>query len=192
MKISHNVAKSEMLNFFNVRAEDKKIRNIEGYEALLYKVIVQHLNLFTGNNWGKFEYLTWMAAVEYYEIKHDLPRKLSQLRFELEQKHIGFFVSENENEPNATDRLESIELLKSRLPANYKVIDSFSEYEFHLHKSIDMKFSYYNSEDSSYSADYWYDLVRLYELENNLPFRSGQLFCTERFVGFRKLKQEMS
>ncbi|WP_435274183.1 hypothetical protein ACMAZF_12745 [Psychrobium sp. nBUS_13] len=102
MQISNDVARSKMLSFFKVRAEDKQINNAEEYEKHLYKVIVQHLNLFTGDNWGEFEYLTWMAAVEYYEIKHDLPRRLSQLRFELEQKHVGFFVSDNENDIQAT------------------------------------------------------------------------------------------
>jgi len=133
-----------------------------------------------------------MAAVEYYEIKHDLPRKLSQLRFELEQKHVGFFVYDNENDIEATDRLQRIESLRAHLPANYKAIDYFSEYEFHVHKVIDERFGNYTPKESGYNFDYWYDLVRLYELENKLPFRAGQLFCTERFVGFRKLRQKLS
>ena len=192
MNITNVVAKTEMLKFFRIRAEGKKITNAEDYEKHLYKVIVQHLNIFAENNWGEFEYLTWMAAVEFYEIKHDLPRRLSQLRFELEQKHVGFFVSDNENDIKATDRLQRIESLKSRLPVNYKAIDSFSEYEFHVHKAIDERFGNYTPKESGYNFDYWYDLVSLYELERNLPFRSGQLFCTERFVGFRRLRHKMS
>lgn len=133
-----------------------------------------------------------MAAVEYYEIKHDLPRRLSQLRFELEQKHVGFFVSENENDIQAKDRLDRIAILKSRLPVSFNAIDSFAEYEFHLHKVIDERFGNYKPIDNNYNVDYWYDLVSLYELENELPFRLGQLLCTERFVGFKKLRQKMS
>ena len=192
MKVSHNVARSEMLNFFKCRAEGKVIKNLEDYKKHLYKVIVKHLNLFTGDNWGQFEYLTWMAAVEYYEIKHGLPRKLSQLRFELEEKHVGFFVSDNENDLQAPDRLERITLLKARLPDVYIVIGSFPEYEFHIHKVIDVRFCNYMPEDCEYNINYWSDLVHLYELENGLPFRAGQLFCTERFIGFRLLRQGLS
>ncbi len=192
MQISNDVAKSKMLSFFKARAEGKKISNAEEYEKHLYKVIVQHLNLFTGDNWGEFEYLTCMAAIEFYEIKNNLPRKLSQLRFELEEKHVGFFVLENENDIQVTDRLQRIESLQARLPSNYKAIDSFSEYEFHVHKAIDERFGNYKAKDTDYNVDYWYDLVSLYELENNLPLRAGQLFCTERFVGFRKLRQQVS
>jgi hypothetical protein len=60
----------------------------------------------------------------------------------------------------------------------------FAEYEFHLHKTIDERFSNYTPKEIGYNFDYWYDLVNLYELEHNLPFRAGQLFCTERFVHF--------
>lgn len=192
MQISNDVARTSMLSFFRARAEDKQINNGEDYEKHLYKVIVQHLNLFTGGNLGDLEYLPWMAAVEYYEIQHNLPRKLSQLRFELEEKHLGFFVSENENDIQATDRLQRIELLKARLPAKYKAIDYFCEYEFHVHKVIDERFGNYTVKESGYNFDYWYDLVSLYELENNLPFKAEQLFCTERFVGFRNYRQEVS
>jgi hypothetical protein len=192
MEISNDVARAEMLSFFKVRAEGKEIYTDEDYEKHLYKVIVQHLNIFADNNWGEFEYLTWMAAVEYYEIKHYLPRRLSQLRFELEQKHVGFFVSDNENDIKTTDRLQLIESLKARLPVNYKAIYSFSEYEFHVHKAIDERFGHFKAKDNRYNFDYWYDLVNLYELENNLPFRAGQLFCTERFVGFRSLRLKVS
>lgn len=192
MQISNDVARSKMLSFFKARAEDKKINNAEEYEKHLYQVIVQHLNLFTGNNWGEFEYLTWMAAVEYYEIQNDLPRKLSRLRFELEEKHVGFFISESENDIQATDRLQRIVSLKTRLPANYQAIDSFAEYEFHIHKTIDERFGNYKPKDNNYNVGYWHDLVNLYELENNLPLRAGQLFCTERFLGFRKVRRQVS
>jgi len=192
MKISNDIARSEKLKFFKARAEDHKIGSDEDYEKHLYKVIVQHLNIFAENNWGNFEYLKWMAAVEYYEIKHNLPRKLSQLRFELEEKHVGFFISEDENNIEVADRLQRIEILKGNLPANYIAIESLSEYEFHTHKVIDERFGHFKEKDSKYNFGYWYDLVSLYELENNLPFRLGQLFSTERFVGFRKLRQGLS
>jgi len=102
MKITIEAAKTEKIIYYCARAEGKEISSSEEYEQVLYKVAVQHLNIFNENNWGEFEYLTWMAAVEHYEIKHGLPRKLSKLRFELEKKHIGFFIEGEERPTTAT------------------------------------------------------------------------------------------
>ncbi|MBA6356488.1 MULTISPECIES: hypothetical protein [unclassified Colwellia] len=146
MQISNDVARAEMLSFFKARAEDKQINSTEDYEKHLYKVIVQHLNVFSGEylleqelTEGKqegFEYLTWMAAVECYEIKHDLPRRLSQLRFDLDLK-----VNNKHKYVNLIDLNKDIIVLKSRLPAEYKTLGSYSEYKFHLYKFINETFS---------------------------------------------------
>ncbi|WP_019027538.1 hypothetical protein [Colwellia piezophila] len=184
MKISHDVARTEMLQYFNVRAEDKKINNAEDYEKHLYKVIVQHLNLFTGGNWGEFEYLTWMAAIEYYEIKNYLPRKLSQLRFEL--------GGEKDKTVNRIDSNKDIIVLKYKLPTEYKVLSSYCEYEFHLYKVMYERFSRNKEVDIEYDNLYWGGLVKLYELENNLPLIFAEIIELERYRGIRRLRQVVS
>ncbi|PKI17974.1 hypothetical protein [Colwellia sp. 12G3] len=195
MQISNDVTRSEMLNFFKVRAEDKQINSTEDYEKHLYKVIVQHLNVFSGEDLleqdtteGKlegFEYLTWMAALECYEIKHDLPRRLSKLRFDL-----GLKVNKKHKNVNLIDLNKDIIVLKYRLPAEYKALGSYSEYEFHLYKFINETFS--GNKQADYDKCYWGDLVRLYELENRLPLICRELISLERYRGIRKLRQEVS
>jgi hypothetical protein len=195
MQISNDVARAEILRFFKVRAEDKQINSTEDYENNLYKVIVQHLNVFSGEDLleqeaikGKleeFEYLTWMAAVECYEIKYDLPRRLSQLRFGLALK-----VNNKHKDVNLIDLNKDIIVLKSRLPAEYKTLGSYSEYEFHLYKFINETFS--GKKQTDYDICYWGDLVRLYELENRLPLICSELISLERYRGIRRLRQKMS
>tara|TARA_R110000850_G_scaffold37134_3_gene97669 strand:+ start:55 stop:642 length:588 start_codon:yes stop_codon:yes gene_type:complete len=195
MQVSNDVARAEMLSYFKVRAEGKQINNVEEYEKHLYKVIVQHLNVFSGEDLleqelteGKqegFEYLTWMAAVECYEIKHDLPRRLSQLRFDLDLK-----VNKKHKDVNLIDLNKGIIALKSRLPAEYKTLSSYSEYEFHLYKFINETFS--GKKQTDYDICYWGDLVRLYELENRLPLICRELISLERYRGIRRLRQKVS
>ena len=195
MQISNDVARAEMLSFFKVRAEDKQINNAEEYEKHLYKVIVQDLNVFSGEdlldqeiaegNLGEFEYLPWMAAVEYYEIKHGLPRRLSQLRFELAIK-----VKKEHKDVNLIDLNKDIIVLKYRLPTEYKALGSYSEYEFHLYKFINETFS--GNKQTDYDICYWGDLVRLYELENRLPLISRELIGLERYRGIRRLRRKVS
>jgi hypothetical protein len=195
MQISDDVARAEILSFFKVRAEDKQINNVEEYEKHLYKVIVQHLNVFSGEDLleqevvkvklEEFEYLTWMAAVECYEINHDLPRRLSQLRFDLALK-----VNKKNKNVNLIDLNKDIIVLRYRLPAEYKALSSYSEYEFHLYKFINETFS--GNEQTDYDICYWGDLVRLYELENRLPLICRELISLERYRGIRKLRQGVS
>tara|TARA_R110000737_G_scaffold222205_1_gene237462 strand:- start:1293 stop:1880 length:588 start_codon:yes stop_codon:yes gene_type:complete len=195
MQISNAVARAEMLSYFKVRAEGKQINNVEEYEQHLYKVIVQHLNVFGGEDLLEqeltesklegFEYLTWMAAVECYEIKHDLPRRLSQLRFDLALK-----VNNKHKDVNLIDLNKDIIVLKSRLPAEYKTLGSYSEYEFHLYKFINETFS--GNKQTDYDTCYWGDLVRLYELENRLPLICRELINLERYRGIRRLRQIVS
>lgn len=120
-----------------------------------------------------------MAAVEYYEIKHDLPRKLSQLRFELNR--------EEQKGVNLIDLNKDIIVLKYRLPEGYKALGSHGEYEFHLYKFINETFS--ENKQADYDIYYWGDLVRLYELENRLPLISRELIGLERYRGVRRLRQ---
>ncbi|TPH15871.1 hypothetical protein [Litorilituus lipolyticus] len=187
MNITMAAAKTAKVVYFCQRADGKEIRNKEEYERYLYKVIVQHLNVLDKNNWGQFEYLTWMAAVELYEIKHNLPSKLSNLRFELEQNHIGFFIE---------GKTKSIvESHIANLPNKFKRLGSIAEYEFYVYAITDemlLKTRRNSFPPSEYNIDYFHDLVRLYELENNLPLLSEQLYCTDRFRYFRKLRQDLS
>ncbi len=195
MHISHEVARVEILSFFKARAEDKQINSDDDYEKHLYKVIVQHLNVFSGKDLleqevGKdklkeFEYLTWMAAVEYYEIKHDLPRRLSKLRFDLDLK-----VNKKNEHVNLIDLNKDIIVLKYRLPAEYKALGSYSEYEFHLYKFINETFS--GNKQTDYDIGYWGNLVRLYELENRLPLICSELISLERNRGIRRLRRKAS
>jgi len=195
MQISSDVIRAEMLRFFNVRAEDKKINNAEDYEKHLYKVIVQHLNVFSGEdlleqeiteiNLERFEYLTWMAAVEYYEIQYNLPRRLSKLRFDLDLQ-----VTKKHKGVNLIDLNKDIIVLKYSLPAEYKALGSYSEYEFHLYKFINETFS--GKKQTDYDICYWGDLVRLYELENRLPLICRELISLERYRGIRRLRQKVS
>ena len=195
MQISPDLAKTEMLQYFKVRTEGKKINNAEDYEKYLYKVIVQHLNAFsredlleqetTESKLEEFECLTWMAAVEYYEIKHDLPRRLSKLRFDLNLK-----VNKKNEHVNLIDLNKDIIVLKYRLPAEYKTLGSYSEYEFHLYKFINETFS--GNKQTDYDIGYWGDLVRLYELENRLPLICSELISLERDRGIRRLRRRVS
>ncbi|MBA6350054.1 hypothetical protein [Colwellia sp. BRX8-9] len=195
MQISNDVARAEILSFFKVRAEDKQINNVEEYEKHLYKVIVQHLNVFSGEDLleqeltesklEEFEYLTWVAAVECYEIKYDLPRRLSQLRFDLALK-----VNKKHKNVNLIDLNKDIIALKSRLPAEYKTLSSYNEYEFHLYKFISENFS--GNKQADYDKCYWGDLVRQYELENRLPLISRELIGLERYRGIRRLRRKAS
>ncbi len=195
MQISNDVARSEMLSFFKVRAEDKQINSDDDYEKHLYKVIVQHLNVFSGKDLleqerteiklERFEYLTWMAAVEYYEIQYNLPRRLSKLRFDLDLK-----VNKKNEHVNLIDLNKDIIVLKYRLPAEYKVLGSYSEYEFHLYKFINETFS--GNKQTDYDISYWGDLVRLYELENRLPLICCELISLERYRGIIRLRQNAS
>jgi hypothetical protein len=195
MQISNDIVRAEMLRFFKVRAENKQINSTEDYEKYLYQVIVQHLNVFSGEDLleqeitedklEEFEYLTWMAAVEYYEIKHDLPRRLSKLRFDLDLK-----VNKKQKDVSLIDLNKDIIVLKYRLPAEYKVLGSYGEYEFHLYKFINETFS--GNKKTDYDIGYWGDLVRLYELENRLPLICSELISLERDRGIRRLRQRMS
>lgn len=132
-----------------------------------------------------FKYFTWMAAVECYEIKHDLPRRLSKLRFDLALK-----VNKKHKDVNLIDLNKDIIVLKSRLPAEYKTLSSYSKYEFHLYKFINETFS--GNKQTDYDICYWGDLVRLYELENRLPLICRELISLERYRGIRRLRQKMS
>lgn len=187
MNITMKAAKTAKTIFYCARAEGKEIRSSEEYERLLYKVAVQHLNIFNEDNWGQFEYLTWMAAVELYELQYNLPPQLSNLRFELEQKHLGFFI---EGETKS-----SLNTLIAHFPKHFARLSSIAEYEFYLYKTTDemllktRRNSFPRCEDN---VDYYRNLVRLYEIENDLPLLSEQLYCTDRFRYFRKLRQNMS
>jgi hypothetical protein len=68
MQISDDVARAEILSFFKVRAEDKQINNVEEYEKHLYKVIVQHLNVFSGE-----DLLEQEIVKAKYELENRLP-----------------------------------------------------------------------------------------------------------------------
>lgn len=187
MKITTKAARTAKIIFYCARAEGKEISSSEEYEQVLHKVAVQHLNIFNQDNWGEFEYLTWMAAVELYELKYNLPRQLSNLRFELEQKHIGFFI-EGETKPSPNT-------LIANLPKHFERLSSIAEYEFYLYKTTDeilLKTRRNSFPQCEYNVDYYRDLVRLYEIENDLPLLSEQLYCTDRFRYFRRLRQKMS
>ncbi len=126
-----------------------------------------------------------MAAVEYYEIQHGLPRLLSQKRFDLDNK-----VNKKHKDVSLIDLNKDIIVLKYRLPAEYKTLGSYREYEFHLYKFINETFS--GNKQTDYDIGYWGDLVRLYELENRLPLTCRELISLERYRGIRKLRQKMS
>ncbi len=191
MNITNEILKSEMLNYFKVRAEDKKINNIEEYEKQLYKVIVQHFTVFEGQlesisqkvNDNEFEYVTWMAAVEYYEVNNDLPRLLSKIRFKLAR-----IVNTNDRHENLIVWNKDIIALKYRLPTKYKALSSYSEYEFFTYKSINETFS--EKKQPGFDPYYWGILARLYELENKLPLIYSELINLERNRGIRKLREK--
>lgn len=206
MEITEAMAKKEMLKFYKARAEDKVITSGDEYEMHLYKCIVSHLNKLNGDNWGKFEYLTWMAAVEYYEIDNDLPRKLWRLIFELESKPDHTFLKFNEKEQDPEEESiaeKTLRYLKKKMPEGYKPITTYAEYEYHLHKVMDVRFDAffakytderflgYELEDQYYNPNYWRHLVEIYEYENNLPRRSSQIDNIERFGGFRQLRNNL-